>query len=73
MSADLTARQRQALSTIHGHLVTHQRPPTLRELGKALGIRSTNAVSELLAALEKKGVIQRDAGIPRGIRVLKTG
>jgi predicted MarR family transcription regulator len=45
-------------------------PPTLREIGKGLDIRSTNGVSDHLKNLEKNGLIQVDDIVSRGIRVL---
>lgn len=56
----LTARQAEAKDFILAHLRKHGFPPTIREVGKALGITSTNGVSDLLKALEKKGHVHRD-------------
>ena len=38
----------------------YRKPPTIKEIGQALGIRSTNGVFKLLKALEKKGYIERE-------------
>ena len=64
---DLPPRQRQVLEFIEKHLGDHGYPPTLREIGQSLSIRSTNAVNDHLLALEKKGRIFRDRSRSRGI------
>lgn len=47
-------------------------PPTVREIGKELGIESTSLVSFYLTQLEKKGHISRDPAISRGIRLTQS-
>ena len=54
-------RQQQALDLITAG-IRSGRPPTLREIGAAMGIRSTNGVSCLLRALERKGWVEREPG-----------
>jgi repressor LexA len=66
----LTERQREVLGAINYSIAKRGYPPTIRELADGLGVTSTNGVSELLDALERKGVIQRDIGVARGIRVI---
>lgn len=66
MNTDLTRRQAEALDYIERQDVV----PTLRELGKVMGIRSTNGVSDHLCMLEKKGRIARGDMKSRAIRVL---
>lgn len=68
---DPTARQREVLDFIHLSIYGNGRPPTLREIGIALGIGSTNGVNDHLLALERKGYIVRDQATARGIRLLK--
>lgn len=68
---DLTARQREVLDFIHLSIYGNGRPPTLREIGIALGIGSTNGVNDHLLALERKGYIKRDMATARGIRLLQ--
>jgi repressor LexA len=51
------------------HIASHGRPPSRTELATALGIASTNAVFKHLAALERKGAIELDEGLARGIRL----
>ena len=58
MPVELTARQREILD-VFLQLWTRGRPPTIRELGEALGFRSTNGVAEVLAVLERKGWLRR--------------
>jgi repressor LexA len=63
----LSPRQQEVLSFIEQFLTEEGSPPTLREIGKALGIRSTNAVNDHLKALERKGAIMRHRSRSRGI------
>ncbi len=55
----LTARQQQVLSFIQERIESVGYPPTIREIGAHLGIRSTNGVNDHLKALERKGYLQR--------------
>lgn len=48
-------------------------PPTVRELAREVGVRSTNAVSQLLSRLEAKGYIKRRLLLARGITVVGGG
>src|SRR4051812_16874194 len=64
----LTDRQKQALDFIGRYLGTHGFPPTLREIGEAMGIRSTNGVNDHLKALEKKGYLEREDLKSRALR-----
>jgi repressor LexA len=59
----LTDRQQQLLHFIEDHLRIHGFPPSIREMADHMGIRSTNGVNDHLKALEKKGYIQRGAGL----------
>lgn len=65
----LTHRQREAMLAIVDHAERHGYPPTIREIGAALGVTS-NSVVCLLKPLEAKGAIAIDRGRARGIRVL---
>lgn len=56
---DLAPRQRQVLDAIASHVDQAGIPPTLRELGDALGIKSTNGVADHIKALIKKGYLER--------------
>jgi repressor LexA len=64
----LTARQQQAYDFIRGHMAFYS--PTVREIAKAMSIRSPNGVVAHLEALEKKGWIRRRPNSTRGIEVM---
>jgi repressor LexA len=65
----LSDRQRQMLDFITGYLEDHDRPPTNREIGQAMGIASTGHVDYHLSVLAKKGYIEREANTSRGLRL----
>jgi repressor LexA len=56
----LTKRQRQVLSYIERSIEERGYPPTMREIGEHMSIRSTNGVNDHLKALERKGYIVRE-------------
>jgi repressor LexA len=64
----LTQRQRQALQFISDCLSDRGYPPTLREIGQHMGIRSTNGVNDHLKALERKGYLMREELKSRALR-----
>src|SRR5262252_7311394 len=66
----LTDRQREILSYIEREVRTTGVPPSIRQIGVALGISSTNGVRAHLQALEKKGYIHRSSRTSRGIASL---
>lgn len=66
----LTDRQATVLEVIAKHIEEVGYPPTIRELGDALGIRSTNGVNDHLKALEKKGYLTREDGKSRTMQPL---
>lgn len=68
MRPDLTDRQRQALDYITDCLTVRGYPPTLREIGEHMGIRSTNGVNDHLKALERKGYLVREELKSRALR-----
>jgi repressor LexA len=55
--AVLTGRQQQVLAFIQSHIGKWGYPPTVREIGAHLGVRSTNAVADHLKALKRKGLL----------------
>jgi SOS-response transcriptional repressor LexA len=61
------------LRTIRALAIQLGYPPTLRELGQALGIRSTNGVTDHLNALERRGLVRRSAFHSRGLVVTDVG
>lgn len=66
----ITERQRLALVFIENSIAERGFPPTLREIGSHMQIRSTNGVNDHLRALERKGYIVREELYSRGIRVV---
>lgn len=68
MKPALTHRQRQALDFISYCLEERGYPPTLREIGEHMGIRSTNGVNDHLKALERKGYLVREELKSRALR-----
>ncbi len=69
MAKHLTERQQLVVRAIQNWIHEHGYPPTIRELGKQLGIRSLRGVTTHLDAIAKKGVLTRQRGA-RGIRLL---
>jgi repressor LexA len=70
MDLNLTKRQTEIFEFINRHLEKTGYPPTVREIGKALGLHSPSTVHAHLAKLEKSGVLRRDPSKPRAIEVL---
>ncbi len=66
----LTKRQATVLEVIAKHIEEMGYPPTIRELGDALGIRSTNGVNDHLKALERKGYLTREDAKSRTMQPL---
>ena len=71
--AVLTKRQNDVYEHIRAYVREQGKPPTLQNIGDALGIRSTNGVSKHLHALEQKGYIRRLPHEARGIELLDAG
>ncbi len=67
MAPGLTQRQLEVLRFIARDIEERGYPPTIREIGEALDIASTNGVNDHLKALEKKGFLQRDAAKSRAL------
>lgn len=64
----LTPRQRQALTFYQQYTAHHGYPPSVRELGRALGLRSTSTAHSHLEALVRKGYLERWVpGHPRSV------
>jgi repressor LexA len=64
----LTDRQHQVLDYIRQSINERGYPPTLREIGAHMGIRSTNGVNDHLRALERKGYLTREDMKSRALR-----
>jgi repressor LexA len=69
--ADLTDKQRAVLAFIERQIRSVGYAPTIREIGRQFGIRSTNGVNDHLLALERKGYISREGQKSRTLRVLQ--
>ncbi len=67
---DLTKRQREIFDYISSYLASHGYPPTVREIGKAVGLTSSSTVHAHLSKLETLGVLKRDPTKPRAMEVL---
>lgn len=65
----LTDRQQAILTFIRDFSAKTRYPPTIREIGKSVGISSTSVVNYNLNVLEKQGHILRDKTVSRGIRL----
>ena len=66
----LTARQRLVLETIRTSVERRGYPPSMREIGEAVGLTSPSSVKHQLMALERKGYLRRDPHRPRAIEVV---
>jgi repressor LexA len=66
----LTKRQEQTLDFIRRSIVERGYPPTLREIGEHMGIRSTNGVNDHLRALERKGYLRREDMKSRALKLV---
>jgi repressor LexA len=70
MPEGLTERQRQVLQFIKDEIRAKGYPPSVREIGEAIGLSSSSTVHGHMARLEEKGYIRRDPTKPRAIEVL---
>jgi repressor LexA len=65
--AELTPRQRRILDFISGTVREQGYPPTVREIGEAVGLTSSSSVHAQLANLERRGLLHKDATKPRAM------
>ena len=65
----LTPRQRTILDVIRASVSSRGYPPSIREIGDAVGLTSTSSVAHQLRTLEKKGYLRRDPNRPRAVDV----
>ena len=70
---ELTPRQRQVLMFIDSQVRERGYPPSVREIGEAVGLSSSSTVHAHLAALQEKGFLRRDPTKPRAIEVCFDG
>jgi repressor LexA len=69
----LTPRQRRVLEVIRESVERRGYPPTVREIGEAVGLTSTSSVSHQLMTLQKKGFLRKDPSKPRAVDVRLPG
>src|SRR5437764_13810320 len=65
----LTTRQRRVLEVIRDSVERRGYPPSMREIGEAVGLTSTSSVAHQLASLERQGFLRRDPNRPRAVEV----
>jgi repressor LexA len=69
----LTQRQRMVLEVIRDSVQRRGYPPSMREIGEAVGLTSTSSVSHQLRTLQRKGFLRRDPNRPRAVEVRTAG
>ncbi|WP_261570652.1 transcriptional repressor LexA [Frankia gtarii] len=69
-TAGLTPRQRKVLEVIRAEVERRGYPPSVREIGEAVGLTSTSSVAHQLKVLEEKGYLRRDPNRPRAMEIL---
>ena len=69
----LTLRQRRILEMIQATVESRGYPPSIREMGDAVGLASSSSVAHQLKVLETKGFLRRDPNRPRALEVLLPG
>lgn len=69
----LTPRQRRVLDVIRESVEQRGYPPSMREIGEAVGLTSTSSVSHQLVALQRKGYLRRDPNRPRAVEIRLPG
>src|SRR3989442_13268488 len=70
---DITARQRRILEFIRKTVQERGYPPTVREIGEAVGLTSSSSVHAQLANLQRRGLIKRDPSKPRAMELRGPG
>ncbi len=68
-ATDLTPRQQRILAHIKASIDAHGYPPSMREIGRGVGLTSSSSVAHQLRALESKGYLRRDPNRPRALQV----
>jgi repressor LexA len=69
VDSSLTERQRTILNVIRESVTSRGYPPSIREIGDAVGLTSTSSVAHQLRTLERKGYLRRDPNRPRAVDV----
>lgn len=65
----LTMRQRKVLQVIRESVATRGYPPSVREIGEKVGLKSPSSVAYQLTALQQKGLLRKDANRPRAVDI----
>ena len=73
MPNQLNNRQQQILDFLRSHARDHAYPPTVREIGQAVGLSSSSTVQNHLNSLEARGFIRRDPAKSRTVEVVQAG
>ena len=68
---NLTKRQKEIFEFVKRYSAKHGYPPTVRDIGKAIGLTSSSTVHTHLSNLEKIGLLRRDPSKPRALELLK--
>lgn len=71
MASRLTRRQQEILTFVHRYTESHGYPPSVREIGRAMGLTSSSTVHSHLEALSRKGFLRRDPSKPRALEILR--
>jgi repressor LexA len=69
----LTEREAEILNIITDYIKENEYAPSVREIGKLAGLKSSSTVHMYLKNLELKGFIERRENLPRALRVIRPG
>lgn len=69
----LTERESQVLDIIINYIKENGYAPSVREIGDAIGFKSTSSVHAHLKNLETKGFIERKENFPRALKIIRSG
>lgn len=72
LKSQLTKKDKQTIIAIRDFIIENKYPPTVRELGKILGLKSSSTVHQRIQRLVDLGIIEKGNG-PRAIRFKKKG
>lgn len=70
-SLEPTKRQKEVLEALTNYINTNGYPPSFRDLGVSVGLKSSSTISDLLDKLRNKGYVTWEEGRPRTLQVLK--
>lgn len=73
MASQLTHRQQEILTFVQRYAESHGYPPSVREIGQAMGLTSSSTVHSHLEALARKGFLRRSPSKPRALEILHNG